>query len=307
MDSILSEIQLDSILYTLGTIFLTFIMLFLGKVVYQLCHRSVKVNQLLVIDDNVAFAYSHTGYLLGLLLAIGATLKGHSYGVASDTVDFLIYGIVSILLLNLSGWIQDHVIFSRFSLKDEIVRDRNTGVGVLQGASFVSAGLILMGAISGDDAMPFLSNYMDLSFTGRSPWWALGNTIIFWIIGQVILLLAVKFYNMITSYNIYQEIEEDNVAVGIGTAGAFIAIAILISNGISGEFVSWADTAAALLLEVVIGLILLPLSRLVCDKLLLPGQDLRHELVEQETANIGAATIEAFAYIGSALLIVWLI
>lgn len=112
---------------------------------------------------------------------------------------------------------------------------------------------------------------------------------------------------MITSYNIYQEIEEDNVAVGIGTAGAFVAIAILISNGISGEFVSWADTAASLLLEVVIGLILLPLSRLVCDKLLLPGQDLRHELVEQETANVGAATIEAFAYIGSALLIVWLI
>ncbi|MDC1106230.1 DUF350 domain-containing protein [Prolixibacteraceae bacterium] len=307
MNHIFQEISISTLLYTLGTILLTFLILFLGKAVYRLLHPSIPVDHKLVKEDNVAFAYSHTGYLLGLLLAVSATIKGSSYGILSDTLDIIIYGTVSILLINLAGWIQDRWIFSKFSIKDEILRDRNTGAGVLQGASYVAAGLILMGAISGDDSLPFLYKYMDLDIDGRSPWWALGNTVIFWVIGQIILLLAVKFYNAITPYNIHKEIEKDNVAVGIGTSGAFIAIGILISNGISGEFISWTDTGYSLLLEVVIGLILLPLSRYVCDKLLLPGEDLTHEMVEQETANIGAGTIEAFSYIASALLIVWLL
>ncbi|QZE14907.1 DUF350 domain-containing protein [Halosquirtibacter laminarini] len=298
---------MENILYTAGTIILVFLILYIGKALYRLFHPTTKLDHTLVKEDNVAFAYSHIGYLLGILLAVSGTLKGDTYGVISDSVDLLIYGVVSILLINLAGWIQDRWIFHKFSIKDEILRDRNTGAGVLQGASYVSTGLILMGAISGDDSLPFLSGFMDMSTEGNSAWWALGNTLLFWIIGQIILLFMVKVYDLITPYDIHHQIEQDNVAVGIGTAGAFVAIAILISNGISGEFVSWSDTAFNILSEVVIGVILLPLSRLVCDKLLLPGENLTHEMVEQKTANIGAGAIEAFAYIASALVIVWLL
>ena len=54
-----------------------------------------------------------------------------------------------------------------------------------------------------------------------------------------------------------------------------------------------------------IALIALPVTRLITDKVILPGYDLKVELVEQSKPNIGAGLIEAMAYISSALLITW--
>jgi hypothetical protein len=47
------------------------------------------------------------------------------------------------------------------------------------------------------------------------------------------------------------------------------------------------------------------LARLFCDKILLPGQNLTDELINQEKPNVGAALVEAFAYAGGSMLIVW--
>ena len=41
------------------------------------------------------------------------------------------------------------------------------------------------------------------------------------------------------------------------------------------------------------------------DKILLPGQKLTDEIVNQEDPNVGAAIVEAFAYVGGSMLIVW--
>jgi hypothetical protein len=45
--------------------------------------------------------------------------------------------------------------------------------------------------------------------------------------------------------------------------------------------------------------------RVFADKILLPGRNLTDEIVNQDKPNIGAGLIEAFAYVGSAVLIVW--
>jgi hypothetical protein len=45
--------------------------------------------------------------------------------------------------------------------------------------------------------------------------------------------------------------------------------------------------------------------RLVTDKILLPGERLTDEIVNQEKPNVGAALVEAFAYIGGSVLITW--
>ena len=58
-------------------------------------------------------------------------------------------------------------------------------------------------------------------------------------------------------------------------------------------------------LDTSIGLVLLPLARFLADKILLPGQKLTDEIVNQERPNHGAALIEAFAYIGGSILICW--
>ncbi|MCK5700828.1 MAG: DUF350 domain-containing protein, partial [Cyclobacteriaceae bacterium] len=76
-------------------------------------------------------------------------------------------------------------------------------------------------------------------------------------------------------------------------------------HGLMHDFESWYLTAEYIAIDAGIGLIFLPIARFIADKILLPGQKLTDELINQEKPNIGAAIIEAFAYIGGSVLICW--
>ena len=52
-------------------------------------------------------------------------------------------------------------------------------------------------------------------------------------------------------------------------------------------------------------IVLLPVIRLITDKVLLPTVKLSHEISGQEKPNVGAAYIEAVSYIAAALVIYW--
>jgi len=108
---------------------------------------------------------------------------------------------------------------------------------------------------------------------------------------------------LITPYDIHEHIEKDNVAVGVGYAGAMVAIAILIRHGAQIDADTWLEVLENLGLETGIGLLMLPLARMLTDKILLPGRKLTDEIVNQEKPNVGAALIEAFSYIGGSMLI----
>lgn len=322
----------ESVIYLASTFFL----FFLGKKAYQLIHPKYNVQDELVEKDNFAFAVAHTGYFIGLLLAIGSAiyspftiqfsevykLLAQSRDIADATllisaaeptsnllinvIDIFIYGIVAIILLNLSIIINDKFILSKFSVYDEIVRDQNTGTGVVEAASAIGTGLIIFGSISGEGG-------------------SLITALAFWVIGQLILLLTAWAYNKSLPFDIHEHIEKDNVAVGIGFAGAIIAIANLVRFGLMSDFdiqiyetgvlkyfiipgaYSWFVVIATVFVDVIIGLVFLPIVRFLADKILLPGQKLTDELINQEKPNCGAALIEAFAYIGGSVLITWCI
>ncbi len=271
---------------------LAFVFFFLGKVLYQLLHKEIRVKEELVIKDNVAFSFAHTGYFIGLLLAIGSAISGPSKGLLQDCIDISVYATLALVLLNISVFITDKVVLRKFSVQKEIITDRNPGVGIVEGAVSVASGLVIFGAMSGET---------DSLTTG------IISTVLFWLGGQIALIITTRMYNWITPYDLHEHLEKDNIAVGIGFAGALIAIANLIRFGITGVFDGWEEILTEGLLEVAAGLILLPVMRYLTDKILLPGSNLTHEIVHQEKANIGAATIEAFAYIGGSVLLTWCI
>ena len=84
-----------------------------------------------------------------------------------------------------------------------------------------------------------------------------------------------------------------------------IAIANLIRFALMHDFEDWIITLEDVGIDVAIGLAFLPLARFLTDKILLPGQNLTDEIVNQERPNCGAALIEAFAYVGGSVLITW--
>jgi len=280
--------NLDHILSSLIYLAACFVVFVAGHLVFILFRRSYNIQDELVEKDNAAFALVLCGYYLGLTFSIGGVIAGPSAGMESDLIDILVYGPLAILLLNLSALINDRFILSEFDIRKEILQDQNCGTGVVEFAVFVATGLNIFGALYGQGGSVF-------------------TAIAFWALGQTVLVLIGKYYNLITQYNIHKQIEKDNVAVGIGFAGALIGIGNLLRAASAEHFISWEANLITFGLYMVVGLILLPVARILTDRILLPGRSLADELVNQVKPNQGAAFLEASSYIGASFLITWCI
>ncbi|MBT7271689.1 MAG: DUF350 domain-containing protein [Nitrospina sp.] len=275
---------LSSLIY-LGSCFAVFA---LGHLVFIIFRKNYNIKDELVEKDNMAFALVLSGYYLGLTFAIGGVIAGPSAGLENDLIDMLIYGPLAIVLLNLSALINNRFILSEFDIRKEILEDQNSGTGVVEFAVFVATGLNIFGAIFGEGG-------------------SIVTAIAFWALGQTVLVLIGKYYNLITKYNIHEHIEKDNVAVGIGFAGALIGIGNLLRAASAENFISWEENLMTFTLYMLVGLILLPVARILTDRILLPGRSLADELVNQVKPNQGAAFLEASSYIGASFLITWCI
>lgn len=289
----LSELsEFSSIVYKgITYIAVGFVIFLIGKLVYQLVNRSFSVKEELVEKDNLAFAFAHVGYFIGLLIVIGGSIVGPSEGLVLDAIEIFVFGLLGIVLLNLSIVVNDKIILRKFSIKKEIITDRNVGTGIIEGAIAISSGLIINGAITGETDYGWGFNIL--------------SAVVFWATGLVAMFIISLVYQAITPYDVHDYIEKDNVAVGVGFAGVLIAVANLIRFGLYGDFEGWGYTFAEAGFELVLGIILLPVMRFITDKILLPGQKLTDEIIHQEKPNVGAALVEAFAYIGGSVLITW--
>ncbi len=273
-----------------------FILFFVGKLCYNLLHRDYNLNIELVENDNPAVSLAVTGYYAGLVLALGGAIVGPSHGLLRDLIDLTRYGLLSILLLNLSSYLCDWVILYRFKIKDELLRDRNQGTGAVLFGTSVASGFVIYGAVSG------VGGGMD-------------TAVVFWAMGQVLLLVASKVYNFILPFDLHAEIEKDNVAAGVSFCGALIAMGVVVGLAAEGDFISWRDNITTFIAYAMTGLVSLPFIRMLTDTLLLPGVKLSDEItgfkkdksVETRGPNIGAAYIEAFSYIAGAFIIFWCI
>jgi uncharacterized membrane protein YjfL (UPF0719 family) len=271
--------KLDTIITGLILIAAFYVLLFIGKIINDLLHREYKLNFELVEKDNAALALAMAGYYFGLVLAIGGALVGPGISLIDDLIDLCVYGLLSIILVNASWYICDKLILFKFKISEELIRDHNQGTGAVSAGMSIASGFIIFGSI-----------------------W---TVIVFWAIGQIILILAGLIYNLITSYNIHDEIEKDNVAAGVSFAGALVAIGIIVGLAAESDFESWATNLPDYLGYAALGLALLPMVRLLTDKVLLPTVNLTDEIARQDKPNVGAAYIEAFSYIAAAFIIYW--
>ena len=278
--------DLDNLVSAAIFIIVFFIFFFIGKVINDLLHREYKLNFELVEKDNAALALSVVGYYFGLVLAIGGTIAGPSAGLVEDLYDLVIYGILSIILLNISWFLCDKLILYKFRVSEELIRDHNRGTGAVSAGISVASGFIIYGAVSGE---------------GGSIW----TVLVFWALGQALLILAGLVYELITPYNIHEEIEKDNAAAGVSFAGALVSIGVIIGLAGEGDFTAWSIDLPVYIGFAVLGLILLPIIRLLTDKVLLPTVKLSDEISAQEKPNDGAAYVEAFSYIAAAFIINW--
>ncbi len=278
----------DDILTALVLIVVVMAIILVAKKAWDVCHRRIKLRHELVTNDNPAVALALCGYLFGTVFAIAGIMSGEDLPLVDEIIDLVLYGLLAIVLLNISSFISDRLVFHRFDSNKELVDDRNIGLGAVEGAFAAASGLVLYGALLGEGG-------------------GIITALVFWSLGQCAFLLFAYLYNLITPFDFVAEIEKNNHAVAFAFAGLLLAAANLIRAAIAFDFVSWTENLQDFALIFALGILLFPLMRFVTDKCLLPSASLTHELVAQDKPNLGVGLLEASTYIIASLIISWVV
>ena len=278
------------------------VVLALAKLVQDLL-TPYKINDQLSHRDNHALALSIAGYYLGVIAAfIGAVyqpltvIEEDAYKFTSefgwDVLEVFLYSVAGIVALNIARILVDKLVLYKFKTEKEIVEDQNAGTGAVEMGVYIGVGLVIAASIAGSGA----DTATDSTVVENAI-----RSLVFFGLGLIVLGLYVLFYQVTTSFDIHDEIEKDNVAVGVALAGNLIAMGIVAFKAVFGEFVSWEESLAGFVTFAVAGFILLFVVRFLVDKILLPSTSVSDELAKDR--NVGVAYIESAVVISAALIL----
>ncbi len=236
--------------------------------------------------DNIAVGISLGGYFLATAIIFVGALTGPSVGLVEDLISVLGYSILGLVFLNLSRWCLDKLIFNKFSNIQAIVEDRNCGMAAVRFGVYIATGLIAAGSLHGEGG-------------------GVLTAIVFFVLGQVILILFAKLYDLTTPYKLQDEVEKGNVAAGVAFGGTIAALGLIIGKGVAGDFLGWTENLILLAEVAVFGAVVLQIVRMVMDKLVLTGHDLNEEISRDR--NLAAGFVEMSVAVSFALVLVALI
>ena len=224
--------------------------LLVAKVVQDLVTR-YSINQQVTGENNAALGLSLAGYYLGVVFVfVGAlyqpltVVRDDDWAPTSATywgevLEVAIYALIGIAVLNAARIVVDRLVLHTFQTEKEIVEGRNTGTGAVEFGVYLATGLVIAGSIAGTGATE----------AGGAEVSALESalrSLVFLGLGMVVLILYSLFYQLTTSYDIHDEIEQGNTAVGVALAGNLIAVGVVTFKAVFGEFVGWAGESGRL-------------------------------------------------------------
>ena len=94
----------------------------------------------------------------------------------------------------MSRIINDKLLLYQFCNVKEIITDRNVGTGAVQCGTYIATALIIGGSIHGEGG-------------------GLISALVFFILGQGLLILFGLIYNKLTPFDLHEEIEKDSFSI----------------------------------------------------------------------------------------------
>ena len=274
------------------------IVLLLAKVVRSAITRR-KEDEEVVQRQNLAEALRLSGYLIGVVLIfVGAVYQPAHLALLEtglsldaqfglDVLRVFLYSLAGIIVLNLLRISMDKLVLYKFDVEKEIVEDRNVGTGAVEFGINVATGLMIAGSLSGAG--------------GGGELFEATTTLVFLALGQLVLILFALFYQLTTSFDVHDEIERDNAAVGVAFGGNLVAIGFVMLKALSGDFLSWQQSLIEFVVFAVIGFVLLYVLRLLVDLLVLPRVNVSQQLTGER--NAGVALVESAVVISCSLIL----
>ena len=277
---------LENLPRDLAYVGMTLLLLLVARLIKDLM-TPYRLTEEMTARDNPALGMSVAGYYLAVIVVCMGPLLTPAEDVTAPLWQDLLatggYTLMGIILLNAARLIVDVVLLPDFSTVKEIVEDRNAGMGAVELGSYVASGLVIAGALHG---------------RGGGPETALA----IFFVGQVLLVVYGRIYRIACRYDVHREIESDNVAAGIAFGLNLIAMGVILTKAVGGEFRGWTSHLAQIGIYAALGIVFLLVTRFLIDFLLLPGVRIRDEIVNDRNSN--AAWVEGVVLIGMAALLV---
>lgn len=247
-------------------------------------------------DGNVAVGLRRAGLYLGIAIALSGALSGGSGGFFQNLIQLIVDGLIITGFLFSSRFLNDYIMMGHldndvecvkvFTLSDGRKITGNTALGMVEASMYIATGFILKGSLSGSGGTFFQS---------------LVSAVLFFILGQIALLAFGLIYELITPFNVRQEIKQNNLAAGIGLGGMLIALGIILMGSISGPFTGWTNDIAGFGIYTVYGMAMLLIFKIVIDRILLPTTTLAIEI--KEDRNVAALIVVESAIVAVAVII----
>jgi uncharacterized membrane protein YjfL (UPF0719 family) len=269
-----------------GFIFVIISVLIIGLAKFIADRRTTEFDDDAHIDDgNLAVGIRRAGLYLGIAIALSATIGGDSKNFLSDIITLSADGVLILICLFSCRYINDKIMLGHINNDQECMKG-NAAVGTVEACMYIATGFVLNGSLSG------LSNTLIEGVL---------STIVFFVLGQFALLVFGYLYEVITPFNVRDEIQKGNIAAGLGLGGILVALGIILRSSIEGPFTSWGIDIINFTMYAFYGIIMLLIFRIVIDKMLLPTTKLSVEITEDK--NVAALLVAESAIIAVAIII----
>ena len=281
------------------------VVLYLAKWILDLA-TPYHVSDQLSRKSNAALGLSISGYLLGVIVVFVAVLytpfasgDGDWRFTAEfgfDVIEVFLYSVGAIAVLNLTRYLIDHLVLYKFDVEKEIIENQNLAAGAVEFGVYLAVSLVVAASLAG---------YGDPQLGAAVPSTLdeIIRSAVFFVLGLGVLVLYALFYQVTTVYDIHDEIEKDNAAVGVTMAANLIAVALVAFKAVAGEFLGWSESLIGFVVFAVIGFLLLVIVRWIIDKAMFPKVKIADELSSAQ--NVGVAFIVGGVVVSTALILLF--
>ncbi|MCP4693663.1 MAG: DUF350 domain-containing protein [Desulfobacterales bacterium] len=265
---------------------ITFIFIIIAKKIADWRTSKFDDDKEIIEKSNNAVGFRRTGLYVAYAIAFAGTL-GADGGAdfKRDVLALLVDGVLITVCLFACRAINDRIMLPNINNDDEAEKG-NVAVGLAECGMYIGTGFVLNGAFAGG---------------GESLQVGVVGALVFFVIGQIALLLCGRCYEMITPYNVREEIEKGNAAAGVALAGMLIALGIILRSSIAGPSMGWTADLASFGLYTVYGIVLLLIFRKAIDIFLLPNTSMADEVARDR--NVAALALTQAGIIAVAIVI----
>jgi uncharacterized membrane protein YjfL (UPF0719 family) len=273
------------------------VMLMIARLVNQFIFKA-SMTEVISKEDKSALGIALAGFLFGVVQITTEVLAGEGHqSLLVDAGLVALWGLGSIALLTLLS-LFGFKLFHGVDYMQEVQKG-NVAVGIVAAARFIATSMVIAAAISGENT--------STSAVAMSEGSAALASFVFFLVGQLTLIVVTWLFRFLTAYDDAKELASGNIAAALSYSGLMIGMGIAIHKGIKGEFIGYVAGLLSYAKSMSVVIAFYPIRQFLVQGLLIGGSfALYGGTLDQEISrdrNIAAGTIEAMAYIGTALLI----